>query len=273
MKARGLLLALCAVSAALRAEGQQEPDWFDAFRGKAYVQGDSSWVAREKSAAPDSPPLFGVRWVVIRYGGFSERWRRFWPYRNVLLVTMPTGSRYVLESSMGLMDENHLEEERPWQRVASVRAAYEVWSEGEENTEKVTDAPSCEGSRKRVRAPGGKLEFFLDDFGSRTVRTALSEIGAATFDEDERRDLAVLLRMSVEDNRTLSAEFPTHSFRDPLLALSFVFRDQILPRDKRTVVSMPDPAPSGDLAAWRSLVHLPLDLPPFPALPPEVPVR
>ena len=55
MKARGMLLAFCALSAAVRAA---EPDWFDAFRGKAYLQGDASYVAREKSAAPDSPPLF-----------------------------------------------------------------------------------------------------------------------------------------------------------------------------------------------------------------------
>lgn len=273
MKARGILLAFWAVSAAMRAEGQS-PDWFDAFRGKAFLQGDASFVAREKSAAPDAPPLFRLRWVVIRYGGFSESWRRFWPYRNLLLVTMPSGDRYVLESSMGFLDESHLEEERPWARVASVRVSIEVWSGGEEEpSENAVHAASCEDGRKRVRAPGGTLEFFLDDFGSRTVRAALAEIRVATFDENERRDLSTLLRISVKDNRTLGREFPTYNFRDPILALSIPFLDQMPPPDKRTVVSVPDPAPQGDLASWRALAHLPLDLPPFPALPPDKPIQ
>lgn len=273
MRARGFLLALFAVSAALRAEGQQQPDWFDAFRGKAYLQGDSSFVAREASAPPDAPPLFRLRWLVVRYAGFSEAWRRFWPYRNMLLVTMPSGARYVLESASGFLDENHLEEERPFQRVASGRAAFEVWSGGQEPSEGTTDTSPCEGNLHRVRAPGGTLEFFLDDFGSRTVRASLAEIRVATFDENERQDLSTLLRMSIKDNRSLGTEFPTYNFRDPVFTLSVAFRDQILPPDKRTVVTVPDPAPPGDLSAWRGLAHLPLDLPPFPALPPENPIQ
>ena len=97
MKARSFVLALCVASAAMRAEGQASgPDWFDAFRGKAYLQGDASYVAREKTAAPDALALFRVRWVVLRYEGFTEKEREFWPYRNLLLVTMPTGAKYVV---------------------------------------------------------------------------------------------------------------------------------------------------------------------------------
>ncbi|MDL2717138.1 MAG: hypothetical protein PT977_05245, partial [Acidobacteriota bacterium] len=107
MKARGILLVLWTASAAMRAEGQT-PDWFDAFRGKAFLQTDASFVAREKSAPPDSPSLFRVRWLVVRYGGFTEKEREFWPYRNILLVTLPSGARYVLESAFGFVDETHL---------------------------------------------------------------------------------------------------------------------------------------------------------------------
>ena len=69
MKARAAVLALCMASAVLRAE---DPDWFDAFRGRAFLQGDARFVAREVSAQSDSPPLFLARWVVLRYAGFAE---------------------------------------------------------------------------------------------------------------------------------------------------------------------------------------------------------
>jgi hypothetical protein len=271
VKARGLLLVFCAVSAAMRAE---EPDWFDAFRGKAYLQGDASFVAHEKSAPPDAAPLFRARWVVLRYAAFTEEWRRFWPSRNLLLVTMPSRVQYVLESSSGHVDERHLEEERPWQRVASARTAFEVWgSGGDPLPADAADAAPCDGMRHRVRAPGGTLEFFIEDFGSRTVRASLAEIAAGTFDEVERRDLGPLLRMSVESNRSLGAEFPIYHLRDPLLALNVAFLDQLPPPDKRTVVFAPDPAAPADLSSWRALARLPLDLPPFPSLPPEGGVR
>lgn len=270
MKARGLLLACCAASAAMRAEAQP-PDWFDAFRGRAFLQGDASFVAREKAAPRDSPPLFHARWIVLRYAGFTEKERRFWPWRNLLLVTMPTGARYVMESSLGYVDETHLEEERPWQRVASNRTAFEVWSSsnGDPQSNDAADAAPCDGLLSRVRAPGGTLEFFVDDFGSRTVRASLAEIAAGTFDDDERRDLGVLLKVSVESDRTIGTEMPTYHLRDSLMAANMAFLDQLKPPEKRTVVFTPDPAAPADLASWRALAHLPLDLPAFPAFPAE----
>lgn len=271
MKARGLLLAFCAISAAMRAE---EPDWFDAFRGRAFLQGDASFVARDKSASTDAPPLFRARWIVLRYAGFTERERRFWPSRNLLLVVMPSGARYALESSLGFVDEHHLEEERPWQRVASNRTAFEVWSSGGEPlSPDAAERGPCDGSHGRVRAPGGTLDFFVDDFGSRTVRAALAEIAAGTFDEDERRDLAVLLETSLDGKRAIGNEMPVFHLHDPLLAINIALRDRALPPEKRTVVLAPESESPGDLAPWRALAHLPLDLPAFPELPPEAPVR
>jgi hypothetical protein len=267
MKARAAVLALCMASAVLRAE---DPDWFDAFRGRAFLQGDARFVAREVSAQSDSPPLFRARWVVLRYAGFAESERRWWPYRNILLVAMPSGARYVLESSFGFVDESHLEEERPWQRVASARTAFEAWMSGADPpSADAADAGPCDGMRERVRAPGGTLEFFVDDLGSRTVRASLAEIAAGTFDEDERRDLATLLRMSVESNRSLSTELPIFHLRDPLLAVNVALRDQVPPPDRRSVVFAPDTAALTDLSSWRALARLPQDLPPFPPLPPE----
>jgi len=58
------------------------------------------------------------------------------------------------------------------------------------------------------------------------------------------------------------------------LAWSFLFRDRPnIPPDKRDLVLVPDAAPPGDLAPWRTLTYLPQDLPPFPALPPESPIQ
>ena len=271
MKARELLLAICLLPAAMFAA---EPDWFDGFRGKAFLQGDSSFVAREKTAPPDSPPLFRARWVVLRYAAFTESERRFWPSRNLLLIAMPSGARYVLESSFGLLDERHLEEERPWQRIASQRTAFEVWSSGmsPEPGDAASGGP-CDGKLERVRAPGGSLDFFLDDFSSRTVRISLAEIAAGTFDEDERRDLWTLLRVAVDSDRSLGTEHPIYHLRESLLAVNVAFRDKFIPANQRDVVLALDSTPSGDLASWRALAHLPFDLPPFPALPPENPIR
>lgn len=273
MKARGFLLVLGVLSAALPATGES-PDWFDAFRGRAFLQGDASFVAREKSAAPDSPPVFRARWLVLRYAGFAESERRWWPYRNVLLVSIPGGARYVLESSFGFVDEKHLDEERPWQRVSSGRAALEVWMSGTAGERgAAAEAGPCEGMRQTVRAPGGTLVFFLDELGSATVRTTLGEIAAGTFDEGERRDLGVLLRTSLESNRTIQTEGAVLGLRDPLLAATVALRDRVPRADQRTLALAPDPEPPGDLASWRALAHLPFDLPPFPALPPEKPIQ
>ena len=274
MKARVAVLLFCAASSALRAEG---PDWFDSFRGRAFLQGDASFVARETSAPPDAPPLFRARWVVLRYAAFTEEWRRFWPSRNLLLVTMPSGVQYVLESSSGHIDEKHLEEEQPSHRVASNRTAFEVWSLGwtpgyDPSSPNAADTPICDGMRYRVRAPGGTLDYFVDDLGSRTVRTALAEIAARTFDEDERRDLAALLRVSVDSNRSIG-DFPMYDLRQSFFAVVVAFRDQVQPPDKRTVVFEPDPADPADLSSWRALARLPLYVTPFPAPPPFPPPK
>ncbi len=270
MKARGVLLALCAVSAAMPASAQPAPDWFDAFRGRAYLQADTSWLAREKSAAPDSPPLFRARWVVLRFGGFTEKERPYWPYRNLLLVTMPSGTRYVLESSFGFVDESHLDEERPFHRVASEESAFEIWMSGTSGDEGTAlDPAPCDGNRETVRARGGSFTFFIEDIGIPTVRTALAEIGAATFPENERRDLAVVLRTSLENNRTLQAQGAQMNLRDPLIAANLAMRDRALRPSDRTLIFSPDPQSPTDLTGWRALAHLPLELTPFPVLPPD----
>jgi hypothetical protein len=177
---------------------------------------------------------------------------------------------------MGFLAESRLDEERPWERVASERAAFEVWTSGtagEVPASAALDAGPCEGMRQRVRAQGGTLTFLLDDLGTQTVRTTLGEITAGTFDEIERKDLGLLLRTSVDSNRSLSTEIPIFHLRDPLLAVSVAFRDQATPPESRTLAFAPDGPSTGNLAPWRALAHLPLDLPPFPAIVPENPIR
>ena len=203
----------------MRAEGQSSCPTGSTRSGAAPTsRATTGFVVREKTAPADAPPLFRARWVVLRYAGLSERERRWWPYRNILLVAMPSGARYVVESSLGFRDESHLEEERPWERVASARAAFEIWTSGSGAVAAGNRAffRAVRGPAPAVlRAPGGGLSFFLEDLGSRTVRASLEEIGSATFDEDERRDLALLLRTSVESNVTLSTELPVLNLRDP----------------------------------------------------------
>ena len=117
-------------------------------------------------------------------------------------------------------------------RVASNRTAFEVWSFWSLSVDPLpanaADAAPCDGSRHRVRAPGGTLEYFTDDFGSRTVRALLVEIGAATFDEEERRDLAALLKISLDSKRAIGTEMPVYHLHDPLLAVNIALRDRAL---------------------------------------------
>ena len=270
MKARGMLLAFFMLSAPVRAE---EPDWFDAFRGKAYLQGDASYVAREKSAGKETPPLFKVRWLVLRYGGFSESEREFWPYRNLLLVTMPGGAKYVVEAAFGFVDDRHLEEDRPFHRVASAHSAFELWTSGADRDSGTAVNEPCEGMRQRVRSPAGQLDFFLSDLSSRTVRASLSEITAGTFDENERRELAILLKVSPDGAPSFPKDVIGLNVRNALFAATVAFRNEVPPVPQRTILLALDPEPSSDLASWRGLAHLPLDLPPFPALPPEKPIQ
>ena len=203
----------------------------------------------------------------MRYEGFSEKEREVWPFRNLLLVTMPGGAKYVVESAFGFVDEKHLEEDRPFHRVASAHTAFEMWASGGFEDKDTAAEDPCGGSRQRVRAPGGSLDFILTDLSSRTVRTSLSEITAATFDANERRDLVTLLRVAPDGAPSLPKDTVGLNARNALFSVTVAFRSDLPPVAQRTVVLMPDPAPPGDLAAWRGLARLPLDLPPFPVLP------
>ena len=109
MRTWGAVLLLCAASPALRTEGA---DWFDAFRGRAFLQGDASFIAREASAPPDSPPLFRARWVVLRVRGVHRDGRGVSGRTATSSSSRcASGARFVLESSLGFVDESHLEEE------------------------------------------------------------------------------------------------------------------------------------------------------------------
>jgi hypothetical protein len=72
-----------------------------------------------------------------------------------------------------------------------------------------------------------------------------------TFVEEESRDLAFLLRASVEGNRPLSTDLPVFHLRDPLLAVSVAFRDLVPAPDKRTVVFAPEASAKFDGAPRR----------------------
>ena len=132
---------------------------------------------------------------------------------------------------------------------------------------------ACEGLWNKVRAAGGGLEFSLPDLSTQTVRATLAEITAATFDVDERSDLKTLLKVSPDANPSLPNRVIGLNTRNALFAVMVAFRGEIPPIQQRTVILAPDPAPPGDLSSWRALAHLPLDFPPFPALPPEKPIQ
>jgi ABC-type transporter Mla subunit MlaD len=117
------------------------------------------------------------------------------------------------------------------------------------------------------------LEFSLPDLSTQTVRATLAEITAATFDADERTDLKTLLKVFPDANPPLPNDVLGLNTRNALFAVMVAFRGEVPPREQRTVVLAPDPEPPSDLASWRALAHLPLDLPPFPALVPENPIR
>ena len=83
----------------------------------------------------------------------------------------------------------------------------------------------------------------------------------------ERRDLAGMLKVSPDGSPSFPKDVIGLNARNALFAVVVAFRSDVPPTSQRTLVLAPDAAPAGDLAAWRGLAHLPLDLPPFPALP------
>jgi hypothetical protein len=117
MRAAELLLAFCGISVTLRAADPQ--DYFENLRDKAFVEFDQPYLARNKDAPPDAPPLFRARHLILRLKSYGDEERRWWPQRDLLLVEMPSGRRWVIESTSPKFDLNHLDEETPARRVSA----------------------------------------------------------------------------------------------------------------------------------------------------------
>ncbi len=267
MKARGILLALCAASAVMRADGS--PDWFDAFRGGPSCRATRASSRARSRRRPTSPPLFRARWVVLRYAGSAR--------------ASGVGGRTGTSFSSRCPPERDTSSSRrwvSWTKTTSTRTAHRGvsprrrspsrsgwrarWKRTPRTSRPATGCASASGRQ------AGRLDFFIEDLGSRTVRVSLAEIAAGTFDEDERRDLAALLKVSVESNPSLGTSFrgtslSIYHLRDPLFAVNVALRDQLPPPDKRTIVFVPDSSAPADLSSWRALAHLPLGSPALPA--------
>ena len=285
MKTRGLLLAFCAVATAVNAE--EPPDYFANLRDKTFVEVDQSYLVKEKPALPESPALFRIRHLFLRVkAGTGDGERRWWPMRSVLLIEAASGNRFVAELTADIADMEHRDAPKAWTRLSGSRRglAVESWSTLDEHELDSSDSRhtsnedeplpepdgACGGTRYRFL--GGGLEFggaYLPDFHSRTVSVALVEIRDAVFSADEVRELDRL--RSLEIPRLGGVSGTAANFQSGArLAWSFLFMEKpnISP-DKRDLVLVPDAAPPGDLAPWRTLTYLPQDLPSFPALSPE----
>lgn len=267
MRAAELLLACCAISVTLRAADPQ--DYFENLRDKAFVEFDQPYLARNKDVPPDAPPLFRARHLILRLKSYGEEERRWWPQRDLLLVEMPSGRRWVIESTSPKFDFNHLDEETPSRRVSTdggvVESFYAPDVESLRREGSADDDP-CSGPRFRVR--GGGHEIFgisIDDWRSRTVSVAIAEIRQATFSVEEVEELARLLPMELP---RIGGDL--NSGLGLRLAWTLLFTDRPMQSpEQRNILLVPDAASAGDLAPWRTLTYLPQDLPPFPPLPAE----
>ena len=277
MKTRGMLLAFCAISAAMRAE--EPPDYFANLREKTFVEVDQPYLVKEKPALQESPALFRIRHLFLRVKqGTGEAERRSWPMRSLFLIEAASGNRFVAEHTADTADPEHPYAAKAWTRLSgsSRGLAFEVfltWDprKGESSNEyepgSEPDGP-CGGTRYRYI--GGGLEIggvYLLDARSRTVSVALAEIRDATFSADEVRELDRLRSLPRLGGDSTALAFPQSAAR---LAWSFLFMEKPpIPTDKQDLVLVPDPAAPGDLAPWRTLTYLPQNLPPFPPLPAE----
>jgi hypothetical protein len=283
MRARGMLLAFCAVSAAMRAE--EPPDYFANLRDRTFVEVDQSYLVKEKPALPESPALFRIRHLFLRVkAGTGDAERRWWPMRSLFLVEAASGNRFVAELTADIADQEHPDAAKAWTRLSgsSRGLAVESWStpgpnesnsSSQDEPDSVPDG-ACGGTRYRFI--GGGLEIggvHLRDGRSRTVSVALAEIRDAVFSADEVRELDRLRSLGIP--RLVGGSGPEPNFQPGArLAWSFLFLEKPpIPQGKEDLVLVPDPGPPGDLAPWRTLTYLPQDLPPFPALPPESPIQ
>jgi hypothetical protein len=270
MKARGFLLALCVVSAAVRAE--EPPDYFENLRERTFVEADQQYVVRAKTDPRDAKPLFRARHLLLRVKtGTGDAERKWWPIRSLLLIEAASGNRFVAEFTADTGDLEHRNAPKAWTRLSGSRrgASVETWSTSDSDAPEFPDSP-CGGTRHRIIGGGFEISGVdLADARSRTVSTTIGEIREAVFSPDEVLELGRLRELDTAGlNRaaTLEANFSA-AVR---LAWRLLFMDRpAIPRGTQDLLLVPDSAPLGDLAPWRALTYLPQDLPPFPPLPPE----
>lgn len=283
MKARGAILAICAISAAMRAG--EPPDYFANLRDRTFVEVDQQYLVKEKPAIAESPALFRIRHLSLRVkAGTGDAERRWWPMRSLLLIEAASGNRFVAELTADIGDREHREAAKAWTRLSgsSRGLAVESWvtldpneldSSGKDEPDSAADG-ACAGARYRFM--GGGLEIggaSLPDFRTRTVSVALAEIRDAVFSADEVRELDRLRSLEIPSLGGGSGTAPNFQ-SGARLAWNFLFMEKpSISPDKRDLVLVPDAGPPGDLAPWRTLTYLPQDLPPFPPLPPEASVR
>ncbi len=283
MKGRKVLLAFCAISAAMRAE---EPhDYFANLKDRTFVEVDRSYVVKEKPVRPGSPALFRVRHLLLRVKAWTgDAERRWWPTRSLFLIEADSGNRFVAEITSDVADLEHLDAPRAWTRLSSASRglAFESWATVDPRESDASNAnepgtlpeQACAGTRYRFIGGGQEISRVrLQDIRSRTVSVALAEIRDAVFSRDEVRELDRLRSLDIPSLGGGSGPAPGFS-SGIRIAWSYLFMERSnVPPDRRDLALVPEDAPPGDLAPWRTLTYLPQDLPPFPALPPESPMQ
>jgi hypothetical protein len=254
-RAAALLTFLVSFLVAGPALAGANDDWFAPFRGlEAFVVEDSSWLAKNP-AVPDGPALLEIRHVLLlfRIEGVEAT---LWPRRNLLLVEVPGGGRWVTELGEGDLVRGRAPEDRPYTRLTNGRALVEAWIVGEERekeTEKgvpVGEGP-CGGSRFVLRSGGREVDFFGADAATKSLRAELSDLRRFAFSDDERRELELLRRVRIPD-----ADAPPR-----LLAPQVAWEMLGVPvSDEKTVVLVQDPDRETDFTHWHSDTWIPTPL-------------
>lgn len=253
----------------LLAQVSASADWFEAFRGESFLVDDSSWLARDPALPGDAAPAMRLRHLLFlqKTAGEPPFW---WERRSVLMIEMPSGSRYAAEICLKLPREGHAVEPMPHLRLASAGGAMEWWDVSEDpvgaimETEADPEGP-CAGQRTLVR--GGGRAFAYSGFDlTRTMRAGLADVRDATFRNEEREELWQLQSRLPREAIRLEWDVPERvSFMAPdLFGARLAWMLPFLGRKSDPTVTrlrlVRDPAPPGDLAAWRAITYLPVVL-------------
>jgi len=252
------------------AAAEDRPDYFEPLRAPAYLQHDTTYVAREKGARPDAPPAFKARHLTIRLRNGADEDAEWWPKRNLLLVEMADGARFALESTFA-PEPRRTGDPRPFSRVSFAEGGtVETWMIQDPDPEQALgrrgnepprwDNP-CGGGWMVLHGGGLTARLELPSTFTRTMRAAVGDLRDAALRPDDVARLETVFRIEIPRNAASNDPYA------PRTAAGLLLVDRPRRNEGARYVLTPSPEPPGDLAPWRALTEIPTSLPPYVFIP------